>query len=663
MRAYLRLVALPLCLFVSAAVAADELGRQRELFSDAYRKLTSGQPVDLDTLRRKLDGYVLAPYLDYAALRRNLGRASPERVTRFLEQHSDLPVADALRAEYLGLLGRGARWELFNRLYRDGMGAELHCYQLQARRADGKVDAQWLAQARDLWLVGRSQPAACDPVFAELAARGELGTRQRWERALLALDAGEFGLANHLAKELPLPQRSWISHWQRMHAQPRAALKAPGFALEGETAAQLVGHGLRRLARAEPEEALELLEKFARGDLFTPLALAELRRDIALRMAYSQDPAALAKLDALPDEVVTEEVRLWRARLALRAQNWPRLLEASQALPEPARSDEQWRFWRAYALEALGQREAARPILEGLALERNYYGFLAADLLNRPYNLNHVATQFSAEDIARVAAEPGLRRAEEFYRIGLMSDARREWQAAVARLPTEDKGRAAVLALNWGWYDRAIFTANSAGLNDALHLRFPTPYRDRVEYHSRKHRLDPSLTYAFLRKESAFRADAVSPAGALGLMQVMPQTGKLVARQLKERAPTRNAMLEVDTSLKLGSAYLRSMLDKYDGNLMLAAAAYNAGPHRVKDWMARSPELPPALWVEAISFSETRDYVKSILAFRAVFDWQLNGEVGENRRITEYMLPRGAAQVDACGATEVVLGSCQASRM
>lgn len=616
-------------------LAHADLASQRQLFSEAYRQLEDGKAVDLTELGARLGDYPLTPYLEYTQIRQNLDRAEPARIERFLHQQPDLAVSESLRQSYLEQLGRTGEWKRFEGLYRPTQNAELRCYWLQGKAQTDGIGDGWLASAKALWQTQAPLPRACDGVERTLFERRAVTSEQVWEKVVALMERGETRAADQLRDRLEPAAQRWLARWQQVHRQP-ATLRRPGFELKGAEAALIAAHGLLRLARSDTEAALSLLDEIETSGLWTPLERARLRRDIVLHAAYSQDPAALPLLDALPDEAVNEEVRLWRARLALRVQDWPRLLTAVAALPASVRNDSQWRYWRGYALDETGQREAARELLGALALQRNYYGFLAADHLGRPYSMEHSPVRFSAEELTAIAADPAIRRAEEFYRLGLMPEARREWQAAVARFDTQQKARAATLAYEWGWYDRAVFTANSAGLDDALKLRFPTPYRQQVEHYSRLHRLDPQVTYAILRKESAFRADAVSPAGAMGLMQVMPETGRSVARGMKEKLPSKYALLEVDTNLKLGSAYLRAMLDRYSGNLVLAAAAYNAGPHRVADWLDRNADLPPAVWIEAISFYETRDYVKAILAFATVFDWQLSGQP---RRISDYLLP------------------------
>lgn len=642
------LLALPM---FAPVAAAPDVDWQRQRFLEVHDRIMRGQAVDVETEIAALQGYVLAPYLEYFYLQRRLAAVDKERVAAFLTEHQELPVAGQLRGAYLQQLARRGRWRDFEQFYQPTSDAELQCHQLRARLERGAVDRSWLKAAEKLWLVGRSQPAACDPVFVELYERDAVSADKVWERVTLLIEGGNVQLAESFRKHLDPARREWLEHWLAGHRRPRQVLERPSFPLVGPFAAQVVTHALRRLGAEDPAAALDFLAHYERGDLLSPAQKANTARDIALRAAYSQDPRALAWLDALPPGAVTDNVRLWTARMALRTQNWPRLLEAIAALPSKENQTPQWSYWRAHALAATGQQQEAQTEFMLLALERHYYGFLAADRLALPYNLNHVATAIAAEVQAQVAVQPGIVRAREFFQLGLLPEARREWQAAILRLNRAQQGQAAMLALQWGWYDRAVLTANQAGLSDDLDLRFPTPYRDRVERYSRMHRLDPHVTYAIVRQESAFRPDATSRVGALGLMQMMPQTGRQVAKRLSVEPPSRDGLLDVDTNLKFGSAYLRTMLDQYNGNLVLAAAAYNAGPRRVADWLERNADLPPTVWIEAISFHETREYVKSILAFAAVFNWRLNGESG---RLSEYLLPFGREP----GCTAATTANC-----
>lgn len=627
---------LTLWILSSGCALSTSLDEQRQQFLAAYELITQGKPHDPEQTIESLNGYVLAPYLEYAYLQRQLDRAPVERIVAFLENNDDLPVSRPLRTAYLRRLAQRGAWADFEKLYRPGLTVELQCYALQARLKKQAIDKAWLEEALSLWLVGRSQPNACDPVFAELYAREAISADQVWKRITLLIEGGQDRLAEQFKSRLDPARRTWLDYWLIAHRRPQQLLERPNFPLVGDYAALVIMHALERLGRRDQIAARQFLAQYSQGELLTGAQRNQVARFIALQAAYSQDPAALAWLDELPHGAVNDPVRLWTARMALRNQDWQRLLSAIAELPETTRGSAQWRYWRAHALAATDQAQQAQTEFTLLALERNYYAFLAADRLALPYSLNHKPTDIADDILKEVRRRPEILRAKEFYHLGLLLEARREWHVAVARLNREQQAQAAMLALQWGWYDSAVLTANRAGLSNDLDLRFPTPYRDLVEHYSRLNQLDSHVTYAIVRKESAFRSDAASAVGALGLMQVMPQTGRQVARQLNVELPSKQGLFDVDTNLHLGSAYLREMLNRFDGSLVLAAAAYNAGPARVDDWLQRNAGLPPAVWIEAISFHETREYVKSILAFAAVFEWRLHGRSG---RLSQYLLP------------------------
>jgi soluble lytic murein transglycosylase len=151
--------------------------------------------------------------------------------------------------------------------------------------------------------------------------------------------------------------------------------------------------------------------------------------------------------------------------------------------------------------------------------------------------------------------------------------------------------------------------------------------------------MDTSWIFGIMRQESAFMADARSPAGALGLMQLMPATGAEVAKMLKLPTPSSYALLKADANIRLGSNYLKQALGKL-GNKVLATAAYNAGPHRVRGWLPADQPLPTALWVDTIPFTETRGYVRGVLAFATVYDARRERPVTPlNQRMPELIEP------------------------
>jgi soluble lytic murein transglycosylase len=204
-----------------------------------------------------------------------------------------------------------------------------------------------------------------------------------------------------------------------------------------------------------------------------------------------------------------------------------------------------------------------------------------------------------------------------------LTSARAEWNYALERMSDKEQLAVAQIALNLGWYDQSIRTANHAEAKDALKYRFPDAFREPLMSYSKQNSLQSPWVFAVARQESMFIYDAKSPAGALGLLQVMPETAKRTAS--KNGIPYSNSsnLLEPQKNIQIGSAYLRNMLDFFDNDPVLATAAYNAGPGRVQQWLAVRPTTDD-VWVETIPFKETRQYVQNVLAFTVLYAHRLD---------------------------------------
>ena len=150
-------------------------------------------------------------------------------------------------------------------------------------------------------------------------------------------------------------------------------------------------------------------------------------------------------------------------------------------------------------------------------------------------------------------------------------------------------------------------------------LRFPLAYGVEIAESAQGNQIDTSWILAIARQESAFTPDARSPAGAMGLMQLMPRTAKETAKRAKVRYKGSHQLTEPELNLKLGSYYLASLSRRYAGHRVLASAAYNAGPGRVNSWLEQRQDLPIDIWIETIPFDETRNYVQNILSFSVIY--------------------------------------------
>jgi len=195
--------------------------------------------------------------------------------------------------------------------------------------------------------------------------------------------------------------------------------------------------------------------------------------------------------------------------------------------------------------------------------------------------------------------------------------------------------QAAILANRWGWHSRAIAAAASLGEYDDLSIRYPLPYKDTFEEFATLARISSTWAYGIARSESLFMRDVRSRVGAIGLMQLMPETGRDVATEIKLPYSGLATLVDPQSNIRLGTTYLGQMSERYGGNQVLATAAYNAGPHRVDRWLPESGTIDARVWIENIPFNETRKYVKRVMAAQAIFHWRMTGKI---RRLSDELL-------------------------
>jgi len=621
----LRLLTAIILLVCVSAVAAktDALVAQRQLFIEALNSLNNNQLKRYRELGSRLQNYPLYAYLQFEELRTRLSRADAAEITNFLDTYPDHPLNNRLRQAWLYSLARNQRWELFLKHYQPTESVSLQCYALQARLATGRKEG--LADdILPLWLVGKSQPKACDPLFEFLDDEGHITNELLWQRIRLAMQNNRPSMAGYLARRLPDKEQDWVTLWRKAHSNPSSTLNDARLDGDSPRAREIIVHALKRMARFNAEQAHETWKTIRTHYAFSDAQRHSVENRIARSGAAQHHPDAHDWLDALPAQAHDKSTREWRIRRAIAAQDWDSVLAHIDTLPVDERQTDEWDYWHAYTLEQAGQRLAAMNEYSRLAKERSYYGFLAADYLDWPYKMGDEPLTYDAAAIEQLRQTPGMVRARELYLADLITDARREWAHATREMDNDELKLAALLAREWGWNDRAILTVARTGDYADLKLRFPLDHVEAVHDHARHNRLDPSHVFAVIRQESAFNKDARSPAGALGLMQLMPKTGRVTAR--KNRIPlssTRN-LLEVEKNIRIGSAYLREVMDRFDDNTVLATAAYNAGPHRVQGWLPETDDESTISWIANIPFSETRKYVQRVLAYAAIYDWRMD---------------------------------------
>ena len=332
-------------------------------------------------------------------------------------------------------------------------------------------------------------------------------------------------------------------------------------------------------------------------------------------------------LDRIRPSDVDENIFQWRLATALKNRDWPMLLKWTGGEPVDEKLEQRWYYWHARALEETGARDQAEVIYRKLAQERDYYGFAAADRLGESYDMRHRPVPEDSTAIEELRQRPGLVRAHELLQVNLDYYARREWYAAINDMSSYQLQLAAAIAYEWGWYDRTILTLGKAEAYDDLQLRFPMPFNKEIARYASRFKLDRAWVYALIRAESAFMEDARSPSGAMGLMQVMPATGRETAKALGWKSFKTSDLNESEKNIRIGTTYLNKMYQRFDSNIILATAAYNAGPRNVAAWLPEKGCVAPEIWIEQIPITETRKYVGRILYFASIYDWRMKHEI------------------------------------
>ena len=617
------------------ADGVNTLEQQRANFLAARKALDAGDIKTYQRLSAQLRDYPLFPYLRYGELIDRVPDTPESEIRDFLERYNDSVVSSRLRVAWLHTLISTKHWRTYLQEYRpypDEQGVALHCYKLFAlyRATEGQAIPQgWLAEVRGLWLTGKPLPDQCETVFTRWRAAGHLTKDLVWQRIRLAMDNRQTEFADRLARELDGDGRKWMQRFQRMHKNPEDMLGHVDFKADHPKARDILRHGIKRLARGDALLATERWQKIKAVHAFSREDIAVTEREIALSAALQHQPQALGWLAAVNPAQVDKRVRQWRVRTALAQQDWPAVLAWVDAMAPAERENEQWRYWRARALEQLrptatgaAPRSSPEQIFSELAQQRSYYGFLAADRIAKPYEMKSQPILYTEGELAAANALPGIARCYELYQLDMIGAARREWDYVIAGLGERERQLAAVLANRWGWHERSIFTLAKTQHNNDLELRFPTAFRDQVLSGAEQHDIDPAWIYSVIRQESAFMPDARSSAGALGLMQLMPATGKSTAKLLDSPIHHINELLGINKNIQVGSAYLRHVLDVNNGHQAMATAAYNAGPQRIKQWRPDATQGAD-IWVENIPFTETRNYVQNVMAYSAIFGQRL----------------------------------------
>lgn len=629
---YLVIAACLLALTGNVFAGSASLEQQRRLFAQIEPALEAGDHSQFERYKRHLSSYPLYPYLEFADLKGRLDTLSPTEIDQYLHRYGNDQIGVMMRKTWLAYLAQEKHWGEYQSFYVSSLDEqpEYYCRYLWAKHETG--DQTYAFRHMDkIWLTDETLPKVCDPLLEAWQQSGGLTGDLIWQRFAKAMDSGNGTLASALAIKMQAEDRRAAETMIKLNDQPRRISQTDAFNRRTPRAADLVTLSLKLLARTDADKAAELWRHYKSALKFTDSQRRDIEVAVGRQYAARGDDIALAWLERTtrenPDPLLVE----WQVRAALRAGRWASVYEGISKLPgELFENNPMWQYWRARAVESLGMQPTSRDddpqyLYRQLAQQRNYYGFLAADRIKQHYAMVDSSLVISTSALQRaVDARAALRRASEFIALDDTLRARREWNYLLKYGNAEDRLAAAQVAYQWGWFREAIRATAKTENTDNLALRFPVAFRQ--EFTKAAHNVDLPTPWlmAITRQESAFAPDARSPVGASGLMQLMPRTAQQVAEKNGLRYSS-DQLLNPAYNIMIGSSYLDTLYERFNNNRVLATAAYNAGPGRVREWLQTMPpeSVPADVWIEAIPYTETRNYVQNVLTYSAIYGYRL----------------------------------------
>ncbi len=603
----------------SSSSPQKSLDHQRQLFEQAIQYLRKGQVNQFDHTKAQLVDYVLYPYLEQAYLLDRIKFNNRQAIQHFLDTYGDAPVTVPVRSRFLHLLARKNQTALFLTYYRPMGSVTLECHWLRFRLKTDENKQDVYDQAKRLWLYGKSRPDACDPVFVALKQSGQLTPELIWSRLLLALNQRNTSLVRYLSSKLPDDQKALGRFAQNALANPRILAQKPSSKLNSEQLADIAVILLSKSIWRDPDQGLTLFEKASHHFSFSYSQRKQLAKTIALALASSNHPRANEWLNNIPITEQDELLLRWKLAYELRQKNWHEVKNWLTKTTPPEDSENDWQYWLARAEQELGNHQRAYQLFEELSERRSYYGFMASAVIGKQPNLQNKQYPFDLQLVEEISHRPGVQRAHELWKLNKHLSARREWNREKSALDLIERKHLDAVAHHWGWHEQTIYALSETGLYDAVDMRFPFAFENLMQQAAKEAGIDLTLSLAVARKESAFMPDARSSVGARGLMQLMPRTAKYVAKKEKLPNATYRNLEDPSSNVTLGTRYLRSLLDDYQGNTVLATASYNAGKHKVIKWVPDNETLPADIWIETVPYKETRSYIKNVLAYQQIY--------------------------------------------
>ncbi|WP_407695599.1 transglycosylase SLT domain-containing protein [Shewanella psychropiezotolerans] len=609
---------------------ASNYTAEQQTYLDARKALKNKQFSSYNKLRKQLDDYPLTVYLDFHSNINGILTHKGSRASSEIDQFKDTPLFNTARYRYLMRTGSKRRWDDFLMVSPSRPNnIILQCYFYRAKLASGDKDIAFKG-AKSLWLYGKSRPEECDPLFQVWQKAGYRTQEMIWSRMFLSFNANQHGLLTYLSRKITGNQAE-VTRLLSVYKDPRSLRHTKRFMGRAKINGEIVAAGLKKLARKDLKQAVKLYMTYQKLDRFSDYQGRKLSRYFVKRAIIRQEERLKSFVDTMLPLLDSDDLVELRLRWAIREADITSLIAYLPQLSEQKKAKSRWQYWLSRVDKITSNQATSAPSsdivenpsssrLANLSKRRNFYGYAAAHELNGEYQLEHVDTVSDPALRQKIFDDKALARVIELLAIDKTIDARSEWVQMLGRHSQAMQKEYAILALENKWYDLGVQASIQGKLWNDMTLRFPYAAEQAFVTASKKQKVNIDELRAIARRESAFYPYATSGVGARGLMQLMPATAKETARKAGVKYKGTRSLYVNEINIRLGSAYYASLLKRFNNNRVLATAAYNAGPHRVKRWLKKTNgELDVVAFIEAIPFTETREYVQAVLSYRVIY--------------------------------------------
>lgn len=587
-------------------------------------------------LAGRLSDYPIRSYVDYFQIKPrmfdSMGLARTDapdaEIASFIRKYDGEAIADRMRNDYLLVLGKRRDWTQFDAIYPQFVlkdDAQVNCYAMVSRALREEIEGPDKNEKIELQRQGarllledskNGVGDGCSLLADTYFSLGRLKPADIWDLVRIAYDANYQTVGKRLARLV-------------LDSNQEAKLEADADSIAGIVSGnkndnEMAALTVVKIARTDPAKAADLMDNM-------PLAARSkgaLWGIIGMNAAKKLMPEAAAYYRKVGDVKLWDEAYQWQVRAALRAGEWKQVRHAAERMSAEARKDPTWTYWLGRAYKQEGRKEDAFEQWHRIAEQYNFYGQLANEELGRAIPLPPQAAPSTEVELAEAEQSPAFQRATKFYELNLRFEGNREWNWPLRNMSDRQLLAAATYAKKIGLLDRTVNTADRTREEHDFSLRYLTPYRDVVKRQSNAIGLDEAWAYGIMRQESRFITVARSNVGASGLMQVMPATGRFVAKKIGLVGFDATQLSDINVNVQIGTNYLKMVSDDLQGSQTLASAAYNAGPGRPRQWRSTLQKaVEGAIFAESIPFNETRNYVKNVLANATYYAMLFDGQV------------------------------------